>query len=309
MPYRMRGDRGAENKLVAVYIILKRGMNRASFIWGSPHFCSSTHNTRVERLWVEVGSQFARRWRGFFYRLEALHGLDRTNSSHLWLLHRLFLDMLNADCAEFQAQWNSHPISGAGHDQSPNDMYFLGKLQNGVYLDDCAGLNPDIIDALYGVHGAVRQRARGQTGAGQLSDEESDSEEDWEDIVEEVGAANEHHFHHEPVSVPKHAPPFSDNALRVFDSTLAEANRLQVQPAGYGIRPEEWENGTYPAFEILKSGRKGSKRLRIALPDSIWRPRAQLWVQALAVLDELTYTLEGLDPSESSDSDSDSDSG
>lgn len=66
--------------------------------------------------------------------------------------------------------------------------------------------------------------------------------------------------------------------------------------------PEEWENGTYPAFEILKSGRKRSKELRVALPDLIWRPRAQLWVRALAVLDELTYTLEGMD---SSDLDSD----
>jgi hypothetical protein len=69
---------------------------------------------------VEVGSQFARRWRGFFYRLEALHQLDRTDAAHLWLIHYLFLDMINSDCAEFQAEWNAHPISGAGHDQSPN---------------------------------------------------------------------------------------------------------------------------------------------------------------------------------------------
>ncbi|KAK6984404.1 hypothetical protein R3P38DRAFT_3332842 [Favolaschia claudopus] len=73
LPSRVRGDRGAENK--------KRGLGRGSFIWGS-----STHNTRIERLWVEVGSQFARRWRAFFYRLEALHGLDCRNLHHLWLI-------------------------------------------------------------------------------------------------------------------------------------------------------------------------------------------------------------------------------
>ncbi|KAJ7447553.1 hypothetical protein B0H11DRAFT_1709449, partial [Mycena galericulata] len=268
-------------------------------------FIRSTHNTRVERLWVEVGSQFARRWRGFFYRLEALHGLDRTNSSHLWLLHRLFLDMINDDCASFQQEWNSHPISGAAHDQSPNDMFLLGRLENGVYLDDCAGINPDIIKELYGVHGAVRQHVAGETGAGQLDDEEvpiPDSEEDWEDLIEDVQASNEHHFHHEPVPVPKHANPFSDNALQLFDSALSEANDLHVIPSGYGMLPEEWENGSYPAFEILKSGRKGSRELRVGLPDSVWRPRAQLWVRALAVLDELTNMLDGL---ESSDSESD----
>ncbi|KAK6991473.1 hypothetical protein R3P38DRAFT_2572217 [Favolaschia claudopus] len=35
MPSRMRGDRGAENKAVSVYMILRNGLNRASFIWGS----------------------------------------------------------------------------------------------------------------------------------------------------------------------------------------------------------------------------------------------------------------------------------
>ncbi|KAJ6568265.1 hypothetical protein DFH09DRAFT_917831, partial [Mycena vulgaris] len=254
----------------------------------------STTNTRIERLWVEVGSQFARRWRGFFYRLEALHGLDRGNPNHLWLIHRLFLDMINNDCERFQAEWNAHPVSGAGHDQSPDDMFLLGQLEDGVYLDDCDGVHPNIIAEMYGVHGAPMQRAPGQTGAGQLDDEDvptpdyDDMEmEDWEDMIEDIGAANEHHFHHEPVGVPKHKNPLSDDDLRLFNAAFAEANRLQVVPQGYGIRQEEWENGTYPAFEILKSGRKGSKELRVALPDSIWRPRAQYWVRALSVLNHL----------------------
>ncbi|KAJ7716203.1 hypothetical protein B0H16DRAFT_1801721 [Mycena metata] len=233
-----------------------------------------------QRLWVEVGSQFARRWRAFFYRLEALHGLDRTNPNHLWLLHRLFLDEINHDCAEFQAQWNAHPISGAGHDQSPNDMFLLGQLEK------------------------VMQRAPGETGAGQLDDEDVPTvldpelnldEEGWEDMIEGIETANAHHFHHKPVPIPKHDNPFSDEALHVFDTALAEAHRLHILPPGYGLLPEEWEGGTYPAFEILKSGRKGSKELRVALPDRLWRPRAERWGRALATLNELTYALEGLD--------------
>ncbi|KAJ6470499.1 hypothetical protein C8R45DRAFT_937408 [Mycena sanguinolenta] len=53
----MRGDQGGENIEVSVWMIKHRGTKRASFMWGS-----STRNTHIERLWVEVGTQFARRW-------------------------------------------------------------------------------------------------------------------------------------------------------------------------------------------------------------------------------------------------------
>jgi hypothetical protein len=61
----------------------------------------------------------------FFFRLEHLHFLDRKDPNHLWLLHHLFLDNINNGCKEFQGNWNSKPISGEGHDQSPNVSLFL----------------------------------------------------------------------------------------------------------------------------------------------------------------------------------------
>lgn len=73
---------------------------------------SSTRNTRIERLWVEVGRQFGREWRAFFTRLERLHSLNREDSNHIWLLHKLFLPHINEDCKTFQEEWNSHPLSG-----------------------------------------------------------------------------------------------------------------------------------------------------------------------------------------------------
>lgn len=71
-------------------------------------------------MWVEVGSQVARRWRAFFTRLERMHGLDTGNPEHLWLLHVLFLGSINQECEDFRLEWNHHPISGAGKDQTPN---------------------------------------------------------------------------------------------------------------------------------------------------------------------------------------------
>ena len=61
LPWRMRGDRGGENQDVSILMILLRGFNRASFMWGS-----SVFNTHIERLWVEVGKRFVRQWRAFF---------------------------------------------------------------------------------------------------------------------------------------------------------------------------------------------------------------------------------------------------
>ena len=81
---------------------------------------SSTRNCRIERLWVEVGSQFARRWRAFFTRLERMHMLDAQNPTHIWLLHLLFLDDIDQDCQMFRSEWNWHPISGPGtNNKSP----------------------------------------------------------------------------------------------------------------------------------------------------------------------------------------------
>ena len=72
----------------------------------------SMRNTRIERLWREVGSQFARRWKVFFQRLEDLYHLDASNRQHIWLLHRLFTNDLNEDCFTFRNNWNDHGVSG-----------------------------------------------------------------------------------------------------------------------------------------------------------------------------------------------------
>ncbi|KAG1722056.1 hypothetical protein EDB19DRAFT_1646053, partial [Suillus lakei] len=261
--------------------------------------------------WVEVGTQFARMWRAFFYRLERLHGLDVSNAQHLWLLHELFLEQIKSDCHTFQAEWNVHPISGEGHDQSPNDMRLMGQLEHGLYADDCEGVHPDIIRQYYGTAGKPIHCAPHQTGAGHPSDEEWEDVNDAEDIDTEdlqelpqlIAADHDAHFHHKSVRVPKHASPFSSATLHdTFCQALAQVREAEHIPDGFGILPHEWDDDEYPSHEIIQSGRQGTKELRIPLPDFIWRPRAIQWCQALDVMVRL---LELADTDVGSNSDTD----
>lgn len=214
IPLRVRGDRGGENRDVSILMILLRGANHSSFLWGS-----SVFNTRIERLWVEVGRRFARSWRAFFLHLERCHLLQRKNPSHRWLLHYLFLHEINVDCDKFHEEWNAHPLSGLGGGRSPNvscickfyridkllmsgiqDLAFLGQLKHGVYAyDECEGLSEDEINAFYGF-GDNGEPFQEEEEGFQSSDEEdsggqdvgssegTDDEEDPDDEIEpEVG--------------------------------------------------------------------------------------------------------------------------
>ena len=165
VPSRMRGDRGGENIDTATAMVMLKGPNRGSFLWGSwvSYYLiyivligkgSSTRNSRIERLWVEVGSQFARPWKAFFTRLENLHGLQRNNTPHLWLLQHLFLPEINTACVVFQNKWNCHPISNTGaigKELSPLDMRFLSDAERGIVIDDYEGVHPDVLQQFYGV--------------------------------------------------------------------------------------------------------------------------------------------------------------
>jgi hypothetical protein len=85
---------------------------------------SSTHNTRIERVWLEVGLQFAHRWKALFERLEASYGLDPQKPDHLWLLSVLFLDNINDDVQLFTHTFNNHNVKNAAQgSQSPKASF------------------------------------------------------------------------------------------------------------------------------------------------------------------------------------------
>ncbi|KAJ6568794.1 hypothetical protein B0H19DRAFT_939409, partial [Mycena capillaripes] len=242
----------------------------------------STRNVRIERLWVEVGSQFVRRWRGFFNRLERLHYLDVDKPEHLWLLHSLFLDAINTDCDEFQTNWNAHPMAGKEtFNKSPNDMRLLGQAQLGVYNDDCEGLHPDTIEKYYGVFGP--ERAASQPGAGNPPDED---DMEGPTLAERISFDQGPHVRHEAIDVPDHRSPFPDDSVAEskFWTVLSEVVEQEIIPTGYGLLLEEWEEDGYPDEEILYAGKQMKTKIRVSLAHPIWAQRARLWVQGLNVL-------------------------
>ncbi|KAJ7459475.1 hypothetical protein B0H11DRAFT_1737159 [Mycena galericulata] len=261
----------------------------------------STRNTRIERLWVEVGTQFARRWRAFFTRLGRLHRLDRKNPAHLWLLHRLFLDLLNEDCTEFQTEWNLHPVSGrTTSDQSPADMRFLGQTTEGVYTDPLDGIHPDAINRYLGVAGPRQHRSSNQTGAGHASDDDSDSDDeeqeqllrtDEADIENRVGRDQAHNIRHAPIKVARHQSPFENIAQEEgFLDFLEDTFQQGDLPEDYGVQDHEWDEEDYPETEIIRPGTRG-KEILVILPRDEWFPRAIQWAQALDTMNRVLSQL------------------
>lgn len=160
-------------------------------------------------------------------------------------------------------------------------MRLTGMAKHGVYIDDCNGVHPDIIDQYYGVHGRERYRQPGQTGAGHPSDEQ----EDYSSLGQRIADDQRSNLRHEPVDVPDHHDPFTSEIQRqAFHLALSTCRAQARLPAGYGLFNEELDVSSYPSYEIIHTGRRGTKRLQVALPILQWRPRAELWGQALDIL-------------------------
>ncbi|KAJ7705165.1 hypothetical protein B0H14DRAFT_3645903 [Mycena olivaceomarginata] len=219
-------------------------------MWGS-----STRNTRIERLWVEVGTQFARGWRAFFTRLGRLHHLDRKNPSHLWLLHRLFLFAINDDC---------NPLDG---------------------------IHPNAINRYYGVEGARRRRSHGETGAGHASDDEGALGDDSDDEGFEPDPVEELENQIQADQAQKCSTRTSKSSKTRVPLLQIVLSQPDQQPEGYGILPDEWQEEGYSEVETIRTVTNG-KELVVVLPRNDWFPRAVQWVQALDLLTRVLHELD-----------------
>ncbi|KAF8583786.1 hypothetical protein K439DRAFT_1347802, partial [Ramaria rubella] len=275
---------------------------------------SSTRNMRIKRLWAEVDTQFACRWWGFFACLECLHGLDHQNPSHLWLLHILFLNLINDDCQDFQDTWNHHPMSGAGtNDMSPLEMRFYQETTGGKPMDEFTGVHPDILNRYCGDDDTPSEPDSNEADSDPSPDhgrsDEADSDaksnldlqdsspgsipkDEYQQVQGALACDLQGNIKHKAVKVPQCQNPFAhDKGLEAaFREALDAVLQDDALPEHLFVQ-EEWESGEYPTCEALKCGSKG-KELTVELPQEIWLPCVVAWAQSLFLMNDFMYSHE-----------------
>ncbi|KAK0445821.1 hypothetical protein EV421DRAFT_1708093 [Armillaria borealis] len=79
---------------------------------GTPSRLRGDHGTEnLRRLWYDVTHDFGMKWKDFFLELEVHYSLDPSNHHHIWLLHYLWLDVINRDAQDWMGMWNSHRMT------------------------------------------------------------------------------------------------------------------------------------------------------------------------------------------------------
>ncbi|KAI8498267.1 PREDICTED: uncharacterized protein LOC109476836 [Branchiostoma belcheri] len=123
VPARVRSDYGMENTKVALYMLIKRGVEKNPFLTGK-----STHNQRIERLWREVHRCIVEVWRSFFHYMEFEGMLDPSNPLHLFCLHFVFCPRINMTVNAFVEGFNAHKLRTANN-LSPQQLWVEGTLK------------------------------------------------------------------------------------------------------------------------------------------------------------------------------------
>ncbi|KAG8935212.1 hypothetical protein FRC01_005468 [Tulasnella sp. 417] len=216
---------------------------------------------------------------------------------HIWLLHFLFLDDINADADLFCEDWNHHPLSTPGvGNLSPHDLFFLGQTSEGLDISDFDNIPVEQLHQYYGVHGARRHRLSTETGAGHPideqvvldagsgipmdvddSDEEDTPPEQLDPLEQLVADSIQNNIRHAPIKVQRHACPFNEDQVSSFGVLVAELLLSSLQ----GVEIESWD-----AVESIPLGRR--KELHVDLGSDRWLSRARKWVLAVELFTRLT---------------------
>ena len=120
-PERVRCDKGRENVGI-MFLMYLYNQNRIS----KPVLAGrSIHNTRIERLWWDVHRVVGSRFKNIFESLKYSGELDLDDPLDLWVLHTIFLPIINRSLRTFQTTWDFHR-SASAQEKSPHRLYLEG---------------------------------------------------------------------------------------------------------------------------------------------------------------------------------------
>lgn len=101
-----------------------RGENRGSAIKGK-----SSHNQRIERLWVDIWDSVSNEYYSLFSYMEESQLLDLTSALHVWAFQYVFIPRINKSLEMFQFQYNNHGLS-TENNRTPYQIFIQGILGN-----------------------------------------------------------------------------------------------------------------------------------------------------------------------------------
>jgi hypothetical protein len=108
--------------------------------------------------------------------------------------------------------------------------------------------------------------------------------EELANVAKQVSQEQMSNTHYEAINTSSSSSLFKDaSGEEMFFSMPTQVIQKRVIPIGYGVLPEEWDDGSYPSCEEMRVGRKHQK-IHILLVDRKWLEQAKLWAQGLKVL-------------------------
>ena len=99
IPSRICSDKGGENTMVCYFMVSQRRTGRGSHI-----ACRSTHNQRIEVMCISVLPQHM----GFSTII--MEDQSMLDIDSLFVLHCVFLPLINRSLKGFAGAWNHHPL-------------------------------------------------------------------------------------------------------------------------------------------------------------------------------------------------------